>query len=89
MDHLDARALAEYDPAALAAVFGPPALHRYPAAMAGRVQALAALVVDRYDGDAASRDAPDRHLLRRLKALPGSARRRRRSSSRCWASSAG
>ena len=72
-------------------VHRPPALHRYPAAMAGRVQALAALVVDRYDGDAAAlwRDAPDgATLLRRLKALPGSARRRRRSSSRCWANSA-
>jgi uncharacterized HhH-GPD family protein len=75
VDHLDARALAEYDPAALAAVFtGPPALHRYPAAMAGRVQALAALLVDRYDGDAAGlwRDVPDgATLLRRIKALPG------------------
>ena len=75
VDHLDARALAEHDPEALAALFtGPPALHRYPAAMAGRVQALAALVVDRYDGDTAAlwRDAPDgATLLRRLKALPG------------------
>jgi uncharacterized HhH-GPD family protein len=75
VDRLDARALAEYDPEALAAVFtGPPALHRYPAAMAGRVQALAALLVDRHDGDAAAlwRDAPDgATLLRRLKALPG------------------
>jgi len=75
VDHLDARALAEHDPEALAAVFtGPPALHRYPAAMAGRVQALAALLVDRYDGDAAAlwRDAPDgATLLRRVKALPG------------------
>ena len=136
VDRLDARALAEYDPEVLAAAFtGPPALHRYPAAMAGRVQALAALLVDRYDGDAAAlwRDAPDgATLFRRLKALPGfgaqkaqifvallgkqrgvtppgsgatsptpphfcagsppcpaSARRRPRSSSRCWASSAG
>jgi len=75
VDHLDARALAEYDPEALGAVFtGPPALHRYPVAMAGRVQALAALLVDRYDGDAAAlwRDAPDgATLLRRVKALPG------------------
>ena len=75
VDRLDARALAEYDPEALAAVFtGPPALHRYPAAMAGRVQALAALLVDHYDGDAAGlwRDVPDgTTLLRRIKALPG------------------
>ena len=42
--------------------------------MARRVQALAALVVERYDGDAAAlwRDVPDgAALLRRLKALPG------------------
>ncbi len=40
VDRLDARALAEYDPEALAALFtGPPALHRYPAAMAGRDRA--------------------------------------------------
>ena len=75
VDRLDARALAELDPDAVAAVFaGPPALHRYPAAMAGRVQALAAIVVERYDGDAAGlwRDVPDgATLLRRLKALPG------------------
>ena len=75
VDRLDARALAEYDPEALAALFtGPPALHRYPAAMAGRVQALAALLVDHYDGDAAGlwRDVPDgATLLRRIKALPG------------------
>jgi uncharacterized HhH-GPD family protein len=75
VDRLGARALAEHDPDALAAVFtGPPALHRYPAAMAGRVQALAAVVVERYDGDAAGlwRDVPDAAtLLRRLTALPG------------------
>jgi uncharacterized HhH-GPD family protein len=75
VDRLDARALADHDPAALAALFtGPPALHRYPAAMAGRVQALSAVVVERYDGDATGlwRDVPDgATLLRRLTALPG------------------
>lgn len=74
-DRLDPAAIATHDAAALAALFtGPPALHRYPGAMAGRVQALAALVVERYDGDAAGlwRDAPDgATLLRRLTALPG------------------
>jgi uncharacterized HhH-GPD family protein len=42
--------------------------------MAGRVQALAALVVERHGGDAAGlwRDVPDgAALLRRLTALPG------------------
>src|SRR5690242_21817946 len=39
---LDVREIAEYDPAALEALFRkPPALHRFPAAMAKRVQSLA------------------------------------------------
>ena len=75
VDRLDPAAISTYDPAAFAALFvGPPALHRYPGAMAARVQALAALVVERYDGDAAGlwRDVPDgATLLRRLTALPG------------------
>lgn len=72
---LDARDLAEADPEALAAVFAtPPALHRYPKSMAGRVQQVCAVLVERYDGDAEGlwRDAADgRELLARLKALPG------------------
>ena len=75
VDRLDPAAIAAHDPESLAALFtGPPALHRYPAAMAGRVQALAALVVERYGGDAAGlwRDVPDgATLLRRITALPG------------------
>ncbi len=74
-DRIDPAAIAAHDPEALAALFaGPPALHRYPGAMAGRVQALAALVVERHGGDAAGlwRDVPDgAALLRRLTALPG------------------
>jgi uncharacterized HhH-GPD family protein len=72
---LDPRELASYDPDALVEIFrGPPAVHRYPGSMAGRVQALAAAVVDRYDGDVTLiwRDAEDgRELFRRLGALPG------------------
>jgi uncharacterized HhH-GPD family protein len=75
VDRLDPATIATYDPEPFAALFvGPPALHRYPGAMAARVQALAALVVERYDGDAAAlwRDVPDGStLLRRLTALPG------------------
>jgi uncharacterized HhH-GPD family protein len=75
VERLDPAAIAAHDPEALAALFvGPPAVHRYPGAMAARVQALAALVVEHYDGDAAGlwRDAPDgATLLRRVKALPG------------------
>src|SRR3712207_6958710 len=44
---LDAGEIAAYDPDAFAKLMaGPPALHRYPAAMAGRVQALARLVAE-------------------------------------------
>lgn len=53
----------------------PPAVHRFPASMAGRVQALCAALVEEYDGDAEAlwtRGEPDGHeVLRRLKALPG------------------
>ncbi|HET6877202.1 MAG TPA: HhH-GPD-type base excision DNA repair protein [Jatrophihabitans sp.] len=72
---LDARTLAGYDPERLEAIFRePPALHRFPAAMAKRVQALAQLLVERYDGDAGAvwRDAASgEELVRRVAALPG------------------
>ncbi|MEV1330522.1 HhH-GPD-type base excision DNA repair protein [Micromonospora costi] len=72
---LDARELAEYDPDALLAFFArPPALHRFPKAMAARVQEVCRVLVDRYDGDASRlwSDAPDgAELLRRVAELPG------------------
>ncbi|HEY0716549.1 MAG TPA: HhH-GPD-type base excision DNA repair protein [Streptosporangiaceae bacterium] len=67
--------LAVHDPEALAALFAErPALHRYPTSMAARVQALAQLIVARYDGDAArvwgeAADGPD--LRKRVAELPG------------------
>ncbi|MEU1605156.1 HhH-GPD-type base excision DNA repair protein [Micromonospora matsumotoense] len=71
----DARELAGYDPQALVEVFArPPALHRFPKAMAGRVQELCRILVDRYDGDAGRlwADVTDgRELLRRITDLPG------------------
>ncbi len=67
--------LADYDADALAEVFAqPPVIHRYPRSMAGRVQALCRLLVERYDGDAASlwRDVDGgQDLLRRVQELPG------------------
>jgi uncharacterized HhH-GPD family protein len=72
---VDAHRLASYDPAALETMFRlPPALHRFPAAMAKRVQALARVVVERYDGDVSAvwtgaSDGAD--LVARLAALPG------------------
>ncbi|MGI9002767.1 MAG: HhH-GPD-type base excision DNA repair protein [Pseudonocardia sp.] len=72
---LDPHELAGYDPDALVEIFrGPPALHRYPGSMAKRAQALAALIIERYDGDVTRlwRDAVDgRELVTRLAALPG------------------
>ncbi len=54
----------------------PPAVHRFPRAMAGRIQALAAHIVDVYDGDTSAiwtpAGSPSGDLLRqRLEALPG------------------
>ncbi|HEY4634737.1 MAG TPA: HhH-GPD-type base excision DNA repair protein [Candidatus Limnocylindrales bacterium] len=73
--HLDATRIAAMDPAALDAVFRErPALHRFPGAMAGKVQALCAAIAADYGDDAAriwteAADGPD--LERRLLALPG------------------
>jgi uncharacterized HhH-GPD family protein len=67
--------LAEFDPDALIAIFAqPPALHRFPKAMAARVQEVCQVLVDQYGGDAAAlwRDVPDgAELYRRIFALPG------------------
>ncbi len=74
-DRLDAVELAGMDPEQLTEVFvRPPALHRYPASMSKRVQALCAHLADRYGGDveAVWRDAGDgAQLLARLRKLPG------------------
>lgn len=79
---LDPAAIADYDPDALAEVFRQtPAVHRFPATMAKRVQALCQVIVDEWDGDAAAIwtrpaaehvEAPDGMTVRkRLRTLPG------------------
>jgi uncharacterized HhH-GPD family protein len=72
---LDAKELAEMDPETLAAAFSTrPALHRYPGSMAGRVQELCRMLVDRYDGraDAVWKGASSGiDLLTRVRDLPG------------------
>jgi len=72
---LDATDLAERDPEELAKVFAtPPALHRFPGSMAGRVQELCRVIRDDYDGDAARAWAgadDGKELMRRIEALPG------------------
>src|SRR3712207_8282386 len=51
---LDPAAIASADPEEFAALCArPPAVHRFPGAMASRLQALAAHVVEAYDGDTA------------------------------------
>jgi len=75
VDSLDAGEIAAHEPEAFTQVMvGPPALHRYPAVMAGRVQALCRHLAEAYGGDAAAvwRTAQTgEELLRRLRALPG------------------
>jgi uncharacterized HhH-GPD family protein len=72
---LDARELAAIDPARFEAAFRErPAIHRFPASMAARVQALVAVIAGDYGGDPTAiwngvNDAGE--LQRRLRALPG------------------
>jgi uncharacterized HhH-GPD family protein len=72
---LDARTIADYDPAAFEELFRtPPALHRFPAAMAKRVQELARIVLERYDGTAGDiwvTAGSGAKLVQRLGGLPG------------------
>ena len=72
---IDPRLLADVDEAELqAAAKGPPAIHRFPSAMATRVREVAKHVVERYDGDAGRiwADAADaRDLKARIGAIPG------------------
>jgi uncharacterized HhH-GPD family protein len=75
VDHLDPADIAAQDPEAFAAMCAtPPAVHRYPGSMAGRIQSLAAIVVSEYGGDASAlwtTASSGAELLARLKALPG------------------
>jgi uncharacterized HhH-GPD family protein len=72
---LDPKTIAATDPARLEEVFKEkPAIHRFPGSMATRIQDLATVVADEYDGRAEriwleAADGTD--LKRRLAALPG------------------
>jgi uncharacterized HhH-GPD family protein len=72
---LDPHLIASFDPAEFEALFRQvPALHRYPAAMARRVQELCQVLVASYHGDAAAvwNDVDDGALLvQRIATLPG------------------
>jgi uncharacterized HhH-GPD family protein len=75
LGHLDVGRIAAMPPDELEAVFREkPAIHRFPGSMAGRVQALCAVLSDRYGGDGSrvwSEAASATDLADRLRALPG------------------
>lgn len=76
LGHMDAHLIAEANPEGFAALCAQsPAVHRFPASMANRIQELARAIVGGYDGDTAavwnSGDPDAAEVLRRLKALPG------------------
>lgn len=75
LGHLDVGRLAAIDEDELVAIAcTPPAIHRFPAVMARRIQALCQALVEDWDGraDALWADGPDgRTLARRLRSLPG------------------
>jgi uncharacterized HhH-GPD family protein len=72
---LDVAAIAGHDPDDFARIYStPPAVHRFPAAMAERTQKLCQLIVDEFDGDPASvwtGAANGADLLKRVGRLPG------------------
>jgi uncharacterized HhH-GPD family protein len=75
VDHFDPGLVAAQDPEAFAALCAtPPAVHRYPGSMAARLQALAQIILEQYDGDAAALwtgASSGADLLARLRSLPG------------------
>lgn len=77
---LDPAAIAAADPEAFKALCStPPAVHRFPGSMAERIQELARIVADEYDGDASrlwTEAASGADLLKRLQALPGFGRQK-------------
>jgi uncharacterized HhH-GPD family protein len=72
---LDAAEIAGYDPERFEELFRtPPALHRFPAAMAKRVQSLGQTLVDEFDGRAENvwtDAASGAELVARIGRLPG------------------
>jgi len=72
---LDPAAIAAADPEEFKELCSrPPAIHRFPGSMAARLQDLAALVEEKYDGDVTrlwNEPATGKELLRRVQELPG------------------
>jgi uncharacterized HhH-GPD family protein len=72
---LDPAKIAAADPDEFKAMCStPPAIHRFPGSMSGRLQELAALVESKYDGDVTrlwNEVATGKELLARVQELPG------------------
>ncbi len=77
---LDPAAIADAPPDEFAEIFvRTPAVHRFPAAMATRTQALARHIVELYGGDTASlwqTASSGKELLHRVQGLPGFGRQK-------------
>ncbi|WP_395659150.1 HhH-GPD-type base excision DNA repair protein [Nocardioides sp.] len=77
---LDPARIAAADPEEFAALCStPPAIHRFPGSMAARLQALAALVEEKYDGHAErlwTEATSGKELLARVMELPGFGRQK-------------
>lgn len=75
LGHLDARKIANMDPEEFLAVcLEKPAIHRFPKAMAERIQGVCRVLSDKYKGKAENiwQDVDDAdEVFRRLRELPG------------------
>ena len=73
--NLDPAAIAAAEPEAFKELCSrTPAIHRFPGSMAERLQALAALVQEKYDGDVTRlwiEPTTGKELLKRVQELPG------------------
>jgi uncharacterized HhH-GPD family protein len=75
LGHLDTAKIAAMDPEEFKSVASQtPAIHRFPASMATKVQAIAQIVETKYDGDVTrlwNEAETGKELLKRLQELPG------------------
>jgi uncharacterized HhH-GPD family protein len=78
--NLDPAQIAAAEPEQFASLCAePPAVHRFPGSMAERIQAVAHIVVEEYDGHAEriwTEAADAQGLLRRMTGLPGFGRQK-------------
>lgn len=75
LGHLDTAKIAAMDPEEFKAIASQtPAIHRFPASMAAKAQALAQIIETKYDGDVTrlwNDAATGKELLKRVQELPG------------------